>query len=300
MIQYLDMLDTILHKGYDTLNDRTGTGTRAVFGYQLRFDLQEGFPLVTTKKVHVKSIIHEALWMLRGDTNIKYLVDNDVKIWSDWPHRYYVKQTGDDITVNEFSKRIKEDSKFAAEWGCCGPIYGRQWRHWPHYHEKTGFGLFDQLQTVISRIKTNPTCRRLIISAWNAPYIEEMAIRGLPPCHFSMQYNVRSDTFLDCHMNLRSADAFLGTPFNIAQYSFILSMIAQVTNYKPGHLIISFGNCHLYLNHLDQAQLQLQRKPYKLPTLKITKHDNINDYVYDDFEIVDYTHHPRIKADISV
>lgn len=309
MKQYLDMLKTIIDDGYDTLNDRTGTGTRAVFGHQLRFNLQKGFPLVTTKEVSHKNIIHELLWMVSGSTNIKYLVDNNCNIWNEWPGKFYANKTGevnwDSLTtkdrkkfIKSFATRIKEDEKFAAEWGSIGPGYGAQWRNWQYYDG--GMKRYDQLQTIINRIKTYPTCRRLIINAWNAPLIDEMGVRGLPPCHFCYQFNVRSNQFLDCHMNIRSWDVFLGGSYNLAQYAFLTHMVAQVTGYEVGDLIVSSGNTHLYMNHISQAKLQLKRTPKTLPTLNIAKHANINYYTFNDFEIVGYKHHPKIKADISV
>lgn len=311
MKQYLNMLQRILDEGYDTLDDRTGTGTRAVFGHQMRFDLQEGFPLVTTKFVSYKNILHELLWMLRGETNIKTLVDNGCYIWSEWPARHYAKVSNEfkwdsasseerKAFVKEFNNRIKEDINFARDFGDLGPVYGKQWRFWPYHDAKQGNKLFDQLAMVIHRIKTNPTCRRLIVSAWNAPYIEEMGVKGLPPCHFQFQFNIRSGEFLDCHMNIRSWDTFLGGTYNIAQYAFLTHIIAKITGYQVGHLVISSGNTHLYLNHIEQAKLQLTREPYPLPKLKIAKHDVVEAYTVNDFEIDGYKHHPKIKADVSV
>jgi len=560
MKQYLDMLSKIMEEGYDTANDRTGVGTRAIFGHQMRFNLIEGFPLVTTKKIHTKSIIHELLWMLKGSTNIKYLVDNDVKIWNEWPHRYYVKQTGDDISVKEFAARIKADDKFAEKWGELGPVYGYQWVHWndlklvkvknfpiedpkipyskelidpdyssnkygyvgkvfssktygefivineyknekgwtvhdcqstfngyiaksksrqaidlgeivnPYYPSIQGVacmgeiedldkhlykllrptwegmisrcysesdvcydsygdkGVFvdsswlilsnfikdfksienwqlkleypneysidkdfsasnkysvstckwmnkqsqvlnsglcsfikctkdeksivcpskknacdivgtsswkvnkclrenkltesgwkveyldspsdfkyvydecNQIKKVIASIKHNPTCRRLIVSAWNAPLIETMGVKGLPPCHVMWQFNVREGKYLDCQMYIRSWDTALGGPFNIAQYAFLTHMVAKVTKLDPGHLIISSGNTHIYSNHFDGIRDQLTREPRPLPKLEWTRNpiSSIDDFVYEDFKITGYDPHPHISFTIAV
>lgn len=309
MNNYLKMLSDIYENGYDTLNDRTGVGTRSIFGYQLRFNLQDGFPLVTTKKVHIKSIIHELLWMLKGNTNIKYLVDNNVKIWNEWPHRYYVQQTRDNIDVKEFAKRIKRDSKFASKWGELGPVYGYEWRSWPINSSNISFkscnihgDTFDQIENVLHTIKNNPTCRRLIVSAWNAPLIKEMGIRGLPPCHCFFQFNIRENKYIDCQMYIRSWDTVLGGPFNIAQYAFMTHIFSKLTKYEVGDLIISSGNTHIYMNHFDGIKEQLKRTPKKLPTFKFKekKYNNIDDFVFDDFIIEDYEYHPSIKFQIAI
>ena len=264
MKQYLDLCRHILENGVQK-KDRTGTGTISVFGYQMRFDLSEGFPLLTTKKLHLKSIIYELLWFLKGDTNIRYLNENGVTIWDEW----------------------------ADENGDLGPIYGYQWRSWP---DGKG-GNIDQIAQVVEQIKNNPDSRRLIVSAWNVADIDEMA---LPPCHCLFQFYV-SDGKLSCQLYQRSADVFLGVPFNIASYSLLTMMIAQVTGLKPGEFIHTFGDAHIYLNHIEQVKLQLTRTPKKLPTMKINPNvRSIFDFTYEDFEIVDYDPHPHIKGEVSV
>jgi len=288
MKQYLDLCKTILEYGTKK-EDRTGTGTISYFGYQMRFDLSKGFPLVTTKKVHLKSIIHELLWFISGSTNIKYLVDNDVKIWNDWPYDIYKKSSefkGE--TIEEFAQKIKTSDSFAKEWGNLGPVYGKQWRN---------FGGVDQLADLINQIKTNPTSRRLIISAWNVPEIKDMA---LPPCHCFMQFYV-NDGKLSCQLYQRSADVFLGVPFNIASYALFTMMIAQVCNLKPGVFVHTLGDAHIYLNHIDQINLQLSREPRELPTMKINPNvKSIFDFKYEDFELENYNPHGRIKGKVAV
>ena len=288
MKQYLDLCRTILEKGTKK-EDRTGTGTISYFGYQMRFDLSEGFPLVTTKKVHLKSIIHELLWFISGDTNIKYLVDNDVKIWNEWPYEIYKKSSEyQGETIEEFASKIKESQEFADKWGNLGPVYGAQWRN---------FGGVDQLTDLINQIKTNPTSRRLIISAWNPPEIKDMA---LPPCHCFMQFYVNEGK-LSCQLYQRSADTFLGVPFNIASYALFTMMIAQVCNLKPGVFVHTIGDAHIYLNHLEQINLQLSREPRELPTMKINPNvKSIFDFKIDDFELTDYNPHKAIKGKVAV
>lgn len=264
MKQYLDLLDHILTTG-SSKGDRTGTGTISCFGYQMRFDLSEGFPMITTKKLHLKSIIHELLWFIKGDTNVKYLQDNQVKIWDEW----------------------------AGEDGDLGPVYGKQWRNWEGPNGK----IHDQLAEVIHMIKTNPNSRRLIVSAWNVGELEDMA---LMPCHCLFQFYV-SEGKLSCQLYQRSADVFLGVPFNIASYALLTMMIAQVCDLEYGEFVHSFGDVHLYNNHIDQAKEQLQREPRKMPKMKINSAiKNINDFQYQDFELVDYYPHPHIKALVSV
>lgn len=264
MKQYLDLCRHILENGVQK-KDRTGTGTISIFGYQMRFDLSEGFPLLTTKKLHLKSIIYELLWFLKGDTNIRYLNENGVTIWDEW----------------------------ADENGDLGPIYGYQWRSWP---DGKG-GNIDQIARVVEQIKNNPDSRRLIVSAWNVADIDEMA---LPPCHCLFQFYV-SDGKLSCQLYQRSGDVFLGVPFNIASYSLLTMMIAQVTGLKPGEFIHTFGDAHIYLNHVEQVKLQLTRTPKKLPTMKINPNvRSLFDFTYEDFEIVDYDPHPHIKGEVSV
>lgn len=264
MKQYLDLLNDILANGIDK-HDRTGTGTRSVFGRQLRFDLSEGFPLLTTKKLHLKSIIHELLWFLKGDTNVKYLQDNGVRIWNEW----------------------------AREDGDLGHIYGYQWRSWPDYDG----GTIDQIEQAVNDIKNNPDSRRIIVSAWNVADIPNMA---LPPCHAFFQFYV-ADGKLSLQLYQRSADTFLGVPFNIASYALLTMMMAQVCGLKPGDFVHTFGDTHVYLNHLEQAQLQLSREPRKLPEMIINPDvKSIFDFKYEDFELVGYDPHPHIAAKVSV
>ena len=288
MKQYLDLCKTILEKGIKK-EDRTGTGTISYFGYQMRFDLSEGFPLLTTKRVHLKSIIHELLWFISGDTNIKYLVDNDVRIWNDWPYAAYQKSSEyQNETIEEFALKIKESSEFAKKWGNLGPVYGKQWRN---------FGGVDQLEDLINQIKTNPTSRRLIISAWNPAEIKDMA---LPPCHCFMQFYVNNNK-LSCQLYQRSADVFLGVPFNIASYALFTMMIAQVCNLELGDFVHTIGDAHIYLNHLEQINKQLTRTPRQLPTMKINPEiKSIYDFRFDDFELVGYDPYKGIKGKVAV
>ncbi|MDP4210403.1 MAG: thymidylate synthase [Bacteroidota bacterium] len=264
MRQYLDLLNHVLTNGV-TKTDRTGTGTISTFGYQMRFDLSEGFPLLTTKKLHTKSIIHELLWFLQGNTNTKYLTDNGVRIWNEW----------------------------ADESGNLGPVYGYQWRSWPTADGRH----IDQISEVIDSIKNNPDSRRHIVCAWNVGELDNMA---LPPCHILFQFYVANGK-LSCQLYQRSADIFLGVPFNIASYAFLLQMMAQVTNLQPGEFIHTLGDAHIYLNHLDQVKLQLTREPRALPKLKLNPEvKSIFDFKFEDFDIEDYNPHPHIKGDISV
>lgn len=264
MKAYLDLLNHIIDTGVER-EDRTGTGTIGCFGYQMRFDLSKGFPVLTTKKLHLKSIIHELLWFLKGDTNISYLKENGVRIWDDW----------------------------ADEKGNLGPVYGYQWRSWPNPDGSST----DQITKLVDQIKNNPYSRRHIVSAWNPSFIDEMA---LPPCHCLFQFHV-SEGKLNCQLYQRSADTFLGVPFNIASYSLLTMMIAQVCNLEPGEFVHSFGDVHLYTNHLDQAHEQLTRTPGKLPQMKINPAvKNLLDFKYEDFELVDYVAEPNIKAPIAV
>ena len=264
MQQYLNLLQHILDKGANK-TDRTGTGTISCFGYQMRFDLQEGFPLVTTKKLHLKSIIHELLWFLKGETNIAYLKENGVSIWNEW----------------------------ADESGELGPVYGKQWRSW----EGAGGETIDQVTEVISQIKRNPDSRRLIISAWNVSDLPRMA---LMPCHVLFQFYV-ADGKLSCQLYQRSADVFLGVPFNIASYALLTKMVAQVCNLEPGEFIHTFGDVHIYNNHMEQVHLQLSRKPFALPTMKLNPEvKNIFDFRFEDFTLNNYQFHPAIKAPVAV
>ncbi len=264
MRQYLDLMRRVREHGARK-EDRTGTGTLSVFGHQMRFDLAEGFPVVTTKKLHLRSIIHELLWFLRGDTNIRYLHDNGVSIWDEW----------------------------ADENGDLGPVYGYQWRSWP----TPDGGHIDQVSQVVEQIRTSPDSRRIIVSAWNVGEIGRMA---LPPCHLLFQFYV-ADGRLSCQLYQRSADIFLGVPFNIASYSLLTLMMAQVTGLQPGEFIWTGGDCHLYLNHLEQADLQLARAPHPLPTMRLNPAvDDLFAFRYEDFELTGYEHHPHIKAPVAV
>ena len=264
MKQYLELMRHVREHG-NRKEDRTGTGTLSVFGHQMRFDLSEGFPLVTTKKCHLKSIIHELLWFLSGDTNVKYLQDNGVRIWNEW----------------------------ADEEGNLGPVYGYQWRSWP----AAGGRHVDQISQVIEQIRNTPDSRRMIVSAWNVGEIDNMA---LPPCHMMFQFYV-ADGRLSCQLYQRSAHIFLGVPFNIASYALLTMMIAQVCELAPGDFVHTFGDAHLYTNHLEQADEQLSRKPYPLPVMKINPGvKSIFDFKYEDFELVGYEAHPHIKAVVAV
>ncbi len=288
MKQYLDLCRHVMTHGTDKA-DRTNTGTKSVFGYQMRFDLSEGFPLLTTKKVYLRAIIHELLWFIQGDTNIKYLVDNDVRIWNEWPYEKFKKSSDyQNETMDEFVQKVKTDAEFAKKHGELGPVYGAQWRN---------FNGVDQLMEVIRQIKQNPDSRRIILSAWNPKDLPEMA---LPPCHTFMQFYV-SNGELSLQLYQRSGDIFLGIPFNIASYSLFLMMVAQVTNLKPKTFVHTIGDAHIYSNHFDQINLQLTRTPRKLPTMKINPAvQNILDFKFEDFELVDYNPYPAIKGAVAV
>ena len=264
MQQYLDFLQRILDEG-ETKGDRTGTGTISLFGHQMRFDLADGLPAITTKKIHWPSVVHELLWFLSGETNVGYLQENNVKIWNEW----------------------------ADEEGNLGPVYGKQWRRWSTNDGK----LIDQVSGAIQQIKETPESRRIIVSAWNVGELEEMA---LMPCHAFFQFYVNEGK-LSCQLYQRSADAFLGVPFNISSYSILTLMIAQVCDLQPGEFVWSGGDCHLYLNHLEQAKLQIERNPMDLPKLRLNpKISDIDEFSYEDIEIIDYIHHPHISAPISI
>lgn len=264
MRNYLELLNNVLTNGIEK-SDRTGTGTRSLFGYQMRFDLSDGFPILTTKKLHLKSIIHELLWFLKGETNIRYLKENGVRIWDEW----------------------------ADENGELGPVYGSQWRSWLGADGET----VDQISNVVQQIKTTPDSRRLIVSAWNAAEIKNMK---LPPCHTLFQFYV-ADGRLSCQLYQRSADVFLGVPFNIASYALLTMMMAQVCDLEPGEFVHSFGDVHLYNNHVEQAQLQLSREPKELPTIKMNPDiKSIFEFKFEDFEVVNYDPHPSIKAAVAV
>ena len=288
MKQYIDLCNYILNNGVKK-NDRTGTGTISVFGYQMRFNLGEGFPLLTTKKVHLKSIIHELLWFISGSTNIKYLVDNDVRIWNDWPYDLYKKSPDfQGETIEEFAAKIKESDEFAKKYGNLGPVYGKQWRD---------FNGVDQLSNLIEQIKTNPNSRRLIISAWNPAEVDKMA---LPPCHSFMQFYV-AEGKLSCQLYQRSADVFLGVPFNIASYALFTMMIAQVCGLEPGDFVHTLGDAHIYLNHLDQVNKQIKRSLRPLPKMVINPNvKSIFDFKYEDFTLLNYNPHSGIKGKVAV
>jgi thymidylate synthase len=305
MKQYLDLLQDIKDNG-TIKSDRTGTGTKSVFGRQMRFDLSEGFPAVTTKKLYLRSIIHELLWFLQGSTNIKYLVDNDVHIWDEWPYRAYLQKQGKEVPhsdseewksgIKEFTEKIKTDEQFAKNHGELGPVYGYQWRSWP---TPSGDHV-DQITKAVDMIKNNPDSRRIIVSAWNVADIDEMAKAGLPPCHTLFQFYV-ADGKLSCQLYQRSADTFLGVPFNIASYSLLTMMIAQVTGLEPGDFVHTFGDTHIYSNHMDQVNEQLGRQPRSLPTMEINPQiTSIFDFTFDDFKLINYDPHPGIKAPIAV
>lgn len=293
MKQYLELLKHILDKG-SVKHDRTGTGTISTFGYQMRFDLSEGFPLVTTKKTHLKSIIHELLWFIQGDTNIKYLVDNGVRIWNEWPYQAFKKSSEyNGESLKEFASRIKEDNEFALKHGELGPVYGRQWRHFEGPDGK----YVDQLSEAINLIKNNPSSRRIIVTSWNPPLIPEMA---LPPCHMMFHFYV-NDNKLSCQLYQRSADTFLGVPFNIGSYALLTMMVAHVCDLEPGDFIHTIGDAHIYNDHLEQVQLQLTRSPKPLPKMIINKDvKDITSFTYDDFKLEGYAPHPLIKGKVSV
>ena len=264
MKQYLELLSNIMENGSDK-SDRTGTGTRSIFGAQMRFDLNQGFPLLTTKKLHLKSIIYELLWFIKGDTNIKYLTDHQVRIWDEWADKN----------------------------GDLGPIYGQQWRSWTGADGKT----YDQVKDVLHQIKTNPDSRRMIINAWNVADLPKM---GLNPCHALFQFYV-ADGKLSCQLYQRSADVFLGVPFNIASYALLTMMMAQVTGLEAGEFVHTFGDVHLYNNHVEQAKLQLSRTPYELPTMKINPEvKDLFEFRFEDFTLENYNYHPAIKAPVAV
>lgn len=305
MQQYLDLLKTIIDTGIDK-QDRTGTGTRSIFGYQMRFDLSKGFPLVTTKQMALRSIIYELLWFIKGDSNLKYLADHNVHIWDEWPFKGYLQKTGQAIPevnsdvwkqqMTAFVERVKTDESFAIEYGNLGPIYGYQWRSWPTPNGEH----IDQLGRVIEQIRKNPDSRRLIVSAWNVADIEEMAKSGLPPCHCMFQFYVANGK-LSCQLYQRSADTFLGVPFNIASYSLLTMMVAQVTGLELGEFVHTLGDAHIYKNHFDQVALQLSRTPYLLPSMKLNPaRKNIEDFVFEDFTLENYQAHPGIRAPIAV
>jgi len=301
MQQYHELMQHILDNGTLKAN-RTGIGTLSVFGYQMRFNLQEGFPLVTTKKVHLKSIIHELLWFLDGDTNIRYLVENGVNIWNEWPFQNYLKEEGLAEKLPKYSPEWKEELKnfkaqiiadegFAKKWGELGPVYGRQWRN---------FEGVDQIRQLVEDLQKNPNSRRHIISAWNPKDIPVMAKSGLPPCHTLFQFYV-ADNKLSCQLYQRSADVFLGVPFNIASYAILTMMVAQVCDLELGDFVHTFGDAHLYENHLEQTREQLSRAFRPLPEMRINPQvKDLFAFKYEDFELLNYDPHPALKAQVAV
>lgn len=288
MKPYLDLCRHVMMHG-DEKMDRTKTGTKSVFGYQMRFDLSEGFPLLTTKKVHLKSIIHELLWFIKGDTNIKYLVDHDVRIWNEWPYESFKKHADyQGETMDQYVDKIKNDPEFADKHGDLGPVYGAQWRN---------FNGVDQLQYVLDEIKNNPNSRRMILSAWNPAEIKHMA---LPPCHTLIQFYVNQNK-LSLQLYQRSADIFLGVPFNIASYALLLMMVAQVSNLEAGEFVHTLGDAHIYSNHFEQIELQLSREPRKRPKMIINPNvKRLEDFKFEDFSLEDYHPHPAIKGKVAV
>lgn len=305
--QYLNLLQKLINEGTEK-TDRTGTGTLSFLGHQMRFNLEDGFPLLTTKKVPIKAIIHELLWFMRGDTNLKYLADNNVHIWDEWPYKAYLKKNNMPIPeingeewktgMADFVERVKTDEVFAKEYGNLGPIYGYQWRSWP----TPNGGHIDQLASVIEQIKKTPDSRRMIVSAWNVADIEEMSKAGLPPCHCFFQFYV-ADGKLSCQLYQRSCDTFLGVPFNIASYSIFTMIMAQICGLKAGEFVWTGGDVHLYKNHIEQAKLQISRRNdiRPLPKMKLNPTKmKIEDFTIDDFELVDYNPHDAIKAPIAV
>jgi thymidylate synthase len=311
--QYLDLLNKLINEGTEK-TDRTGTGTRSFLGHQMRFNLADGFPLLTTKKVPIKAIIHELIWFLRGDTNLKYLADNNVHIWDEWPFKAYLTKTGQPLPsvgsdawnagLKEFVEKIKTDESFATEYGDLGPIYGSQWRCWPGDDNVC----LDQITAVIDTLRKSPDSRRMIVSAWNVKYIDEMAKAGLPPCHCLFQFYTAKNPAtgklrLSCQLYQRSCDTFLGVPFNIASYSLLVMMVAQIVDMELGEFIWVGGDVHLYNNHIEQAKLQLSRRDNirPLPTMKINpEKKSIEEFTIDDFELVGYDPLDAIKAPIAV
>ena len=307
--QYLDLLQKIFDTGVDRM-DRTGVGTRSIFGHQMRFDLSKWFPLLTTKKVFLRGIIHELIWFLSGDTNIEYLVKNDVKIWNEWAFSKYLKKTGKDIeleryssqwdeALNDFIENIKNDPAFSKEWGDLGPVYGKQWRAW----ETKKWNTIDQVQNALNTIVNDPYSRRNIISGWNVGEIEELVRdkdTAPPPCHTLFQFYL-AEGKLSCQLYQRSADVFLGVPFNIASYALLTMMMAQVSGLEVGEFVHTFWDVHIYHNHIDQVREQLSREPRPFPAMKINPQvQDLFQFQFEDFTLEGYDPHPPIKAPIAV
>jgi len=292
--QYLDLMSHILKNG-DRRMDRTGVGTLSTFGAMLRFDLSDGtVPILTSKRVYWKLAVKEMLWFLTGETNIRPLLQENVRIWTDWPLDKYRKASGEDISQPEFEKRILEDDEFAAKWGDLGPVYGKQWRRWLGADGKE----YDQVATVIETLKTNPSSRRMLFHGWNVPELPQMA---LPPCHMVYQFHVTGGTRLNLLIYQRSCDLELGAPFNFVGGAALLMMVAQQAGFEPGELIWMGGDVHLYLNHLEQAREQVTREPRPFPKMRLTRRPpSIDDYRIDDFEVTEYEPHAAIKADVAV
>ena len=292
MNAYHDLIHRVLAEGVHK-EDRTGTGTLSVFGHQMRFDLQAGFPMMTTKKLHLKSILHELIWFIRGETNIRYLCQNGVRIWDDWPYAKY-KASGDfqGEDIRAFAERIAEDSAFAEKWGELGPVYGHQWRSWPGPN-----GAVDQLKQVLEDLRRNPDSRRHIVSAWNPGYIDQMA---LPPCHAFFQFYV-AEGKLSCQLYQRSADIFLGVPFNIASYALLVHFMARDLGLGVGDFVHTLGDAHIYSNHIDQVKLQISREPRTLPTLWLNPDvTSLFDFTFDDVRLEGYDPHPHIAGAVAV
>lgn len=290
MKQYLELIDNILKTGSQRV-DRTSTGTISTFGYQMRFNLQEGFPLLTTKKVHFKSVAHELLWFIKGETNIRPLVLNNVRIWNEWPYERFCKSSDyQNESMDEFIEKIKQDEDFALKHGNLGPVYGKQWRD---------FDGVDQLEELLHGLKKNPFSRRHIISAWNPSQLQDMA---LPPCHMLMQFYVSSDSKrLSCQLYQRSADVFLGVPFNIASYALFTHLIAQSVGLEVGDFVHTLGDAHIYNDHIEQVEIQRTREPLKLPRIKLNPNvKSLYDFTYEDIELIDYVSHPALKGKVSV
>ena len=290
MRQYLDYLQDILENG-TRHEDRTGTGTVRVFGRQLRFDLTDGFPLLTTKRVWMRGVTEELLWFLRGETNIQSLVQAGVSIWTDWPLQHYREETGSDLSQDAFEERIAEDDAFAEQWGDLGPVYGKQWRDFEGPERRV-----DQIERLVEGLRKQPHSRRHLVSAWHPAQVDDMA---LPPCHYAFQCLV-DDGRLSLTWQQRSVDSFLGLPFNIASYALLTHMLAQQADLMPHELIFSGGDCHIYLNHREQVEEQLSRTPYDRPTLHLRERDSIVNYTAGDVTLESYEHHPALEAPIAV